>query len=125
MKRKFVKISFVVAIAMIAGVNVFNAHKPIELSDIAMANVEALAQNEAGSDMCSTFYGFAKSQRFEGTYQIYVHWENNLDRVITYTEMGCIASGIGTLWGTPGTSTEYPIDWSLVICTGICRYPQL
>ncbi|MBR5205422.1 MAG: NVEALA domain-containing protein [Paludibacteraceae bacterium] len=46
MKSKFLKIVFVVAVAMIAGVNVFNAHKPIELSDIAMANVEALAQAE-------------------------------------------------------------------------------
>lgn len=46
MKRNFVKIAFVVAIAMIAGVNVFNAHKQIELSDIAMANVEALADVE-------------------------------------------------------------------------------
>lgn len=46
MKRKFVKISFVVAIAMIGGINVFNSQKSIELSDIALANVEALAQTE-------------------------------------------------------------------------------
>ena len=41
MKRNFVKIAFVVAIAMIAGDNVYNAQKQIELSDIAMDNVEA------------------------------------------------------------------------------------
>ena len=125
MKRKFVKISFVVAMAMIGGINLFNAQKSIELSDIAMANVEALAQNEAGSDMCSTFYGFAKSTKIDGFYQIYTHWENNLDRVTTYNEIGCIATGEGTLWGTPGVSTEYPTDWSLVLCTGICKRPQL
>lgn len=125
MKRKFVKISFVVAMAMIGGINLFNAQKSIELSDIAMANVEALAQNEAGSDMCSTFYGFAKSAKIDGFYQIYTHWENNLDRVTTYNEIGCIATGEGTLWGTPGVSTEYPTDWSLVLCTGICKRPQL
>ena len=125
MKRKFVKISFVVAMAMIGGINLFNAQKSIELSDIAMANVEALAQNEAGSDMCSTFYGFAKSKKIDGFYQIYTHWENNLDRVTTYNEIGCIATGEGTLWGTPGVSTEYPTDWSLVLCTGICKRPQL
>lgn len=113
-----------IAIAMIGGINVFNAQKSIDLSDIAMANVEALAQNEAGSDMCSTFYGFARSQKIDGFYQIYTHWENNLDRVTTYNEIGCIASGEGTLWGTPGASTEYPTDWSLVLCTGLCRRPQ-
>ena len=48
MEVKLVKIAFVVVIAMIGGINVFNAHKPIELSDIAMANVEALAQYEGG-----------------------------------------------------------------------------
>lgn len=125
MKRKFVKISFVVAMAMIGGINLFNAQKSIELSDIAMANVEALAQNEAGSDMCSTFYGFARSAKIDGFYQIYTHWENNLDRVTTYNEIGCIATGEGTLWGTPGVSTEYPTDWSLVLCTGLCKRPQL
>jgi hypothetical protein len=125
MKRKFVKISFIVAMAMIGGINLFNAQKSIELSDIAMANVEALAQYEAGSDMCSTFYGFAKSAKIDGFYQIYTHWENNLDRVTTYNEIGCIATGEGTLWGTPGVSTEYPTDWSLVLCTGICKRPQL
>ena len=46
MKRKFVKISFVVAIAMIGGINVFNAQKSEALSDIALANVEALAEGE-------------------------------------------------------------------------------
>ena len=39
MRGKFVKIVFVVAIAMIGGINVFNSQKSIELSDIALANV--------------------------------------------------------------------------------------
>lgn len=46
MKRKFMKIAFVVAIAIVSGINVFNAQKPEVLSDIAMENVEALAQTE-------------------------------------------------------------------------------
>lgn len=50
MKGKFVKISFVIAIAVIGGLNVFNAQKPIVLSDIAMANVEALAQTETSNN---------------------------------------------------------------------------
>lgn len=48
MKSKFVKIVFIVTIVMIGGINVFNSQKPIELSDIAMANVEALADGESG-----------------------------------------------------------------------------
>ena len=46
MNRKVLKAAFIVAIAMVSGVNVFNFQKPIELSDIAMANVEALANLE-------------------------------------------------------------------------------
>ena len=41
MKRKFVKVVFVAAIAMVSGINVFNAQKVIDLSDIALLNVEA------------------------------------------------------------------------------------
>ena len=50
MKTKMIKIVFVVAIAMVAGINVFNAQKSIVLSEIGMENVEALAQNE-GDDL--------------------------------------------------------------------------
>ena len=44
MKRKLVKIAFVIAIAVVGGINVFNTQKSVELSDIAFANVEALAK---------------------------------------------------------------------------------
>lgn len=46
MKNKFLKSVFVIAIAMIAGINVYNAQKTVVLSDVAMANVEALADTE-------------------------------------------------------------------------------
>ena len=39
-------VAFVVAIAMVSGINVFNAQKSDVLSDIALANVEALAEGE-------------------------------------------------------------------------------
>ena len=48
MKRKFVKIAIVVAIVAVSGINVFNSQKPEVLSDVAMANVEALAGDEDG-----------------------------------------------------------------------------
>ena len=46
MKIKFIKTVFVVAIAMVTGVNVFNAQKSEPLSDVVLANVEALAELE-------------------------------------------------------------------------------
>ena len=47
MNKKFVKVAFVAAIALVGGVNVFNAQKTESLSDIALANVEALAELES------------------------------------------------------------------------------
>lgn len=47
MKRKLVKMAFVVAIAMVGSINVFNAQKSETLSDVALANVEALADLES------------------------------------------------------------------------------
>ena len=61
MKKNILKIAFVVAIAIVSGINVFNAQKSNVLSDIALANVEALAQGESGyhitcySGSCSSF----------------------------------------------------------------------
>ena len=46
MKTKFIKVTFVAAIAMIGAINVFNANKTETLSNIALANVEALAETE-------------------------------------------------------------------------------
>ena len=46
MKSNLIKVAFVAAIAMVSSINVFNAQKSEPLSDIALANVEALAQME-------------------------------------------------------------------------------
>lgn len=48
MKKNLIKSVFVVAVAILAGINVFNAQKTVVLSDVAMANVEALANDESG-----------------------------------------------------------------------------
>ena len=44
--KELIKVFAVVAIVVVAGINVYNAQKIEVLSDIAMANVEALAQTE-------------------------------------------------------------------------------
>ena len=46
MNKKVLKAAFVAAIAMVSGINVFNAQKSELLSDVALANVEALADAE-------------------------------------------------------------------------------
>ena len=46
MKKKILKAAFVAAFAMIAGYSVYNSQKDVALSDVALANVEALARGE-------------------------------------------------------------------------------
>ena len=60
MKKNILKIAFVVAIAMVSGINLFNAQKSNVLSDIALANVEALARTE-GEGL--EWKGFAYNQK--------------------------------------------------------------
>ena len=47
MNKKVLKVAFVAAIAMVSAINVFNAQKTEMLSDVALANVEALADAES------------------------------------------------------------------------------
>lgn len=48
MKKNIIKVALVAVVGLIAGINVFNAQKTDVLSDIALANVEALANGEGG-----------------------------------------------------------------------------
>ena len=41
-----------IVIAIVAVINVFNSQKPEVLSDVAMANVEALADDEGSNKAC-------------------------------------------------------------------------
>lgn len=50
MKRNILKAAFVAAFAMIAGYGVYNSQKDVVLSDVALANVEALARGEGNND---------------------------------------------------------------------------
>ena len=58
MKGKILKATIVAAFALIAGFNVYNAQKSDVMSDLALANVEALAAStlaNAKSDITSDF----------------------------------------------------------------------
>lgn len=50
MKKHFVKIAFVAVLAAIAGYGVYTSQKSVTLSDLALANVEALARYEINPD---------------------------------------------------------------------------
>ena len=44
------KLVFASAFALVAGYSVYASQKKVEMSDLAMANVEALADNEIGNE---------------------------------------------------------------------------
>lgn len=50
MNKNILKVAFIVTIVMVSGINFFNAQKSEKLSDIALANVEALAEGESSGE---------------------------------------------------------------------------
>ncbi|WP_278701182.1 NVEALA domain-containing protein [Phocaeicola sartorii] len=52
MKKNILKATLVASFALIAGMNVYNAQKSDVMSDLALANVEALAGGESGGVHC-------------------------------------------------------------------------
>ena len=59
MKKNILKATLVAAFALSAGFNVYNSQKSEVISDLALANVEALASGEGsgGFDCCDTCSG--------------------------------------------------------------------
>lgn len=57
MNKKVLQVAFVAAIALVSGINVFNAQKSDVLSDIAIANVEALADYESSGEIYCPYEG--------------------------------------------------------------------
>lgn len=65
MNKKILKVTIVAIFALIAGTNVYNALKPEPMSDIALENVEALAQHWESGDW---------KQGYEASsYQLYIN----------------------------------------------------
>ena len=57
MRKNILKVAFVAAIAMATGIQVFNAQKSEALSEVAMANVEALAADDDSTEICEKRVG--------------------------------------------------------------------
>ncbi|MDR0892279.1 MAG: NVEALA domain-containing protein [Mediterranea sp.] len=54
-KTKWTSVIAVGILVLVAGYNVYASHNDVKLSDLALANVEALAEGEYGSGHCSAF----------------------------------------------------------------------
>lgn len=63
MKKNILKVAFVAAIALVSGVNVFNSQKTKSLSDVVLANVEALASNLEASGIPWDGYAYNWEER--------------------------------------------------------------
>lgn len=55
MEKSIIKSAFVAAFIAVAGYTAYNSQNEVELSDLAMANVEALAGGESGSTSDCTY----------------------------------------------------------------------
>lgn len=52
MKKNILKVALVAAFALFAGYSVYTSQKSVDLSALALDNVEALASNEWGDNNC-------------------------------------------------------------------------
>ena len=53
--KKIMRVAFVAAFAAIAGYGIYTNQKVDTMSDLILANVEALASGEGGSSDCDTY----------------------------------------------------------------------
>ena len=75
MKKQLIKVAFVAAIAMACGLNVFNSQKSETLSEVALANVEALADKVPSAKDCETYC------QPDDRYTCYVDWGNDVELI--------------------------------------------
>ena len=57
MKKNILKATVVAAFALVAGFNVYNAQKSDVMSDLALANVEALADDDENPNVRKWLFG--------------------------------------------------------------------
>ena len=82
MYKNVMKVAFVAAIAMVSGISVFNSQKSEVLSDVAAANVEALAAFVINDKDCEYLKGMeclVPVSTPEGGYcEVYYNQKNKL-----------------------------------------------
>ena len=72
MKKKILSATFVVAMMMVAGYNVYMNQAKAGMSELALANVEALASNGEGTIFESTIKGSCEEQSIVYTGECHV-----------------------------------------------------
>ena len=79
MKKRILKIVFASAFVLVAGYSVYASQQNAEMSDLALANVEALAQYESDGDTYCPKPGYMCIIKYtNGTYSTYNgRWPNN------------------------------------------------
>ena len=73
MKKNILKAILVAAFALIAGFNVYNAQKSDVMSDLALANVEALASGESSTTNRYQTMGYCAPLNMK----LYVYFKTN------------------------------------------------
>ena len=68
MKRNMIKVALFAVFAFVAGYSVYTSQKETAMSDLAMANVEALASGEDGNYDCDAPYTATCS--YEGSVRV-------------------------------------------------------
>ncbi|WP_288895314.1 NVEALA domain-containing protein [uncultured Bacteroides sp.] len=63
--KKIMKIAFVAAFAAVTGYGVYTNQRTETMSDLMLANVEALASGESDADP-NTFYGYKATNCYDG-----------------------------------------------------------
>jgi len=95
------------------------------MSDILLANIEAISQSEIDPSCKLSGIGPFASVGTEKTEdQFFTHYQPgiSLDILYTYSVERCIARGSGTLNGNPGAFVScYLIKDEIVSCTNKCK----
>ena len=75
MNKKIRSVIMFTAIALVAGINVYHSRKTVDMSDVALANVEALANDEGTDSDC---YIYCEP---DNRYSCYISWGAGIDGV--------------------------------------------
>ena len=121
MKKNLLKFSLIAVIGLVCGMNVYNSQRNNLMSDVALANVEALANGEYDNNDCVGNQEYSSVSKALGTLQEFFHMNDGKDRVNIYEVERCLADGNGTLSGTNGIFSKLFIRSEEVTCTGLCR----
>lgn len=75
MMAKIIKIAFVTVFAALAGYGVYSSQKSTLMTDLALANVEALARGEGSSSDCDTYC------IVDRRYTCYISWGGGIEGI--------------------------------------------